>query len=59
MPHITLSMRSFQQELERKAFAYGISPVVAFLLGEYAVDLLKEASTEQRNARIPAGAAVA
>lgn len=57
MPHITLSMRSFQQDIERKAFAYGISPVIAFLLGEYAVDLLKRASAEQRDARIPAAAA--
>lgn len=58
MSHITFSARSFQQAIERKAFAYGISPVVAFLLGEYAVDLLKSASREQKTPRHMAGAAV-
>ncbi len=44
---ITLSAQRMREEIERKAYAYGVSPVVAFLLGEHAVSVLREARAEQ------------
>lgn len=44
---ITLSAQHMREEIERKAYAYGVSPVIAFLLGEHAVAVLREARAEQ------------
>lgn len=44
---ITLSAQHMREEIERKAYAYGVSPVVAFLLGEHAVTVLREARAQQ------------
>ena len=51
MSSVTVSMRYFQEEIERKAYAYGVSPVVAFLLGEHAANILREISQEQAAAK--------
>lgn len=44
---ITLSAQHMREEIERKAYAYGVSPVVAFLLGEHAVSILRDARAQQ------------
>lgn len=54
---ITLSAQHMREEIERKAYAYGVSPVVAFLLGEHAVSVLREARHEQENAVMAAATA--
>ncbi len=53
MSTTTLSTRYLREEIERKAYAYGVSPVVAFLLGEHAVHVLREAAAEQRPKQEP------
>lgn len=39
-----LSASLLRQRIETKAFAYGVSSVVATLLAEYVIDLLREAT---------------
>lgn len=51
MSTVTVSLRYLQEEIERKAYAYGVSSVVAFLLGEHAVNILREISQEQAAAK--------
>lgn len=51
MSTVTVSLRYIQDEIERKAYAYGVSSVVAFLLGEHAVNVLREISQEQAAAK--------
>ena len=36
-----LSASWLQDSIERKAYAYGISPAVSILLGEYVIELIK------------------
>lgn len=51
MSTVTVSLRYLQEEIERKAYAYGVSSVVAFLLGEHAVNTIREISQEQAAAK--------
>ncbi len=51
MSTVTVSMRYFQDEIERKAYAYGVSSVVAFLLGEHAANVLRDIAREQAAAK--------
>ncbi len=44
MNPITLSATRLREQVETKAYAYGVSPVVSTLLGEYVVDLLRQES---------------
>ena len=41
-----LSASLLRRRIETKAFAYGVSSTVATLLGEYVVDLLRQAVRE-------------
>lgn len=36
-----ISASQLQHSIERKAYAYGISPAVSTLLGEYVIELIK------------------
>jgi len=44
MSGTVLTASRLKDHVERKAFAYGVPSVVATLLGEYVVDLVREAS---------------
>lgn len=43
MPPVTLSARLLREQVETKAFAYGVAPVICTLLGEYVVEVLRQA----------------
>lgn len=43
-----LSAHLLKRRIELKAYAYGVSSVVATLLGEYVVDLLRQSSANNR-----------
>ena len=45
MSPIALSALELKKRIEKKAFAYGVSSVVATLLGEYVIELLRAASS--------------
>lgn len=46
MQRRALSASLLRRRIETKAFAYGVSSTVATLLGEYVVDLLRQAVNE-------------
>lgn len=53
-----ISASQLQHSVERKAYAYGISPAVSTLLGEYVIELIKDTyvrHTEKQLVPIPAG----
>jgi hypothetical protein len=50
MPAIPISVSSLKKRVERKAYAYGVSSTVAALLGEYVIEVLREAG----GVRVPA-----
>jgi hypothetical protein len=52
MPKIAISAHRLKQQVEQKAFAYGTPPAVAALLGEYVIDLLREATTHHHTSLI-------
>jgi hypothetical protein len=41
MPRLVLSASLLKKRIENKAYAYGVSSVVAALIGEYVIDLLR------------------
>lgn len=45
MQGTTLSASQLKMHVERKAFAFGVPEVVAILIGEYVVDLVREAGS--------------
>ncbi len=47
MQRRALSASLLRQRIETKAFAYGVSSTVATLLGEYVVDLLRQAVNDR------------
>jgi|GEM_PF-1839523 hypothetical protein len=49
MQPVVLSASKLKQEIETKAFAYGVSSAVCALLGEYVIDLIKQAKLTQQN----------
>lgn len=53
-----ISASQLQHSVERKAYAYGISPAVSTLLGEYVIELIKDTyvrHTEKQLVPSPAG----
>lgn len=42
---VVLSASLLKQQVETKAYAYGVSPTVSSLLGEFVVALLRKAQT--------------
>ncbi len=57
MSRVVLSTTYVREEIERKAYAYGVSPFIASLLGEHAACLLREAAAEQNAVQLQAAAA--
>lgn len=45
MKHPPLSLFLLKRRIENKAYAYGVSSVVATLLGEYVVELLRASAS--------------
>lgn len=48
MQAVVLSASKLKQQIETKAFAYGVSSVVSTLLGEYVIELIQEAKKRQQ-----------
>ncbi len=46
MPKIAISAFKLKKQVEQKAYAYGTPPAVAALLGEYVIDILREATQQ-------------
>lgn len=54
MTAIPISLSRLKKQVETKAYAYGISPAVSTLLGEYVTALIKRAGREPREAAMSA-----
>ncbi|MFC1787879.1 hypothetical protein ACFLZY_01520 [Patescibacteria group bacterium] len=46
MAKIIVSASNLKEQIETKAYAYGVSSAVATLLGEFVVNLLRQASQQ-------------
>ena len=47
MQAVVLSASKLKQDIETKAYAYGVSSAVCALLGEYVIELIKQAKLTQ------------
>lgn len=47
MPTLIVSTKQLRKDMETKAYAYGVSPAVAGLLGDYIVEYLRELQKQQ------------
>jgi hypothetical protein len=48
MQAVVLSASKLKQDIETKAYAYGVSSAVCTLLGEYVIELIKQAKLTQQ-----------
>ena len=48
MQAVVLSASKLKQDIETKAYAYGVSSTVCTLLGEYVIDLIVQAKLTQQ-----------
>ena len=49
MKPIALSAATLKNQVERKAYAYGVSSAVSILISEYVVELLRKHVTSNKN----------
>ncbi|MBI4437342.1 hypothetical protein HY631_00070 [Candidatus Uhrbacteria bacterium] len=58
MASYRISISQLKESIERRAYAYGVSPAVSTLLGEYVIELIKDTyvrHTENQLVPVPAG----